>query len=265
MATQLLIYERAVPVNSAQHGDWSVKTGVDYAFAKHVNTVPLTAAEFASASEEYAIIFAGDDQTVMPAVMLGVRQDENLYVDDDGAWNGKYIPAFVRRYPFVFSRTDDGTRFTLCIDEEFTGCNTDGRGERLFDAEGEQTQYLQSILGFLQAYQAQFDRTAAFCAKLKELDLLEPMQAQVTVGSGERLALTGFMAVNRDRLKALDAEQVADLLQTDELELIFIHLNSMRNFDPLAQRVAPGETPAAQANGEDAPAADEAEESAAET
>lgn len=59
------------------------------------------------------------------------------------------MPAFLRRYPFVFSSNDDASTFTLCIDEEFDGLNQDGRGERLFDSEGERTQYLQNVLGFL--------------------------------------------------------------------------------------------------------------------
>ncbi len=262
MATQLLIYERAVPVSSTKHGDWSVKTGENYTFAKRVNTVPLTAAEFPNAGTEYAIVFAGDENAVMPTVILGVRRDENLYVTDDGVWNAKYIPAFVRRYPFVFSSTEEGAKFALCIDEEFSGCNTEGRGERLFDTTGEQTQYLKNVLGFLQAYQTQHLRTAQFCKKLQELDLLEPMQAQVTIGSGERLALAGFMAVNRDRLKALSGEQLSELARTDELELIYVHLQSMRNFAPMAERATGGEAPAAVGNGKDetAPAVTEAGE-----
>lgn len=255
MTTQLLIYEGAVPLSNQKHVGWSVKTGADFGFARHVNSVPLTAAEFASAGSEYAIVFSGED-AVMPAVILGVRQDENLYVADDGSWNAKYIPAFVRRYPFVFASADNNTNFTLCIDEEFSGCNTDGRGERLFDADGEKTQYLENILGFLQAYQAHFQRTQAFCGKLKDLDLLEPMQAQFTVGSsGERLALSGFMAVNRDRLKALSGDQLADLAQTDELELIYGHLQSMRNFTPTLERALGRTAPPTKANGHDAPGA----------
>ena len=35
------------------------------------------------------------------------------------------------------------------------------------------------------------------------------MQAQVTTQKGERLSLSGFMAVNRDRLKKLSGETLA--------------------------------------------------------
>ncbi len=239
MTTQLLIDQRAIPVTKQRHGDWSVKAGTDYAFTRQVNSVPLMAVEFPSAAAEYAIVFAGTEETVMPVVILGVKERENRYLTDTGGWQAKYIPAFVRRYPFVFSSSEDGTKFALCIDEEFTGCNQEGRGERLFDAEGEQTQYLRSVLEFLKSYQAQFQRTQAFCKKLKDLSLLEPMQAQFTLGTGERAMLAGFMAVNREKLKALSGEQLAELIKTDELELMFQHLQSMRNLSEVAQRAAP--------------------------
>ena len=71
----------------------------------------------------------------MPAALLGIRDKENLYVGQNGNWNAKYVPAFIRRYPFVFSSTDGG-RFTLCLDHEFDGVNRSGLGERLFDFEG---------------------------------------------------------------------------------------------------------------------------------
>jgi len=87
MAKQLLIYERAVPVNPRQHGDLSVKSGADYGFAKKVNSVPLMAAEVESACGEYAIVFAGQGKEVTPVVLLGVRDHENLYIDDKGTWN----------------------------------------------------------------------------------------------------------------------------------------------------------------------------------
>jgi len=89
------------------------------------------AAEFASAALEYAIVFGGTGDVVLPAAVLGVRTDENLYVTEQGGWQAKYIPAFVRRYPFVFFTRDEGKTFTLCIDEAFPGFNQSGRGERL--------------------------------------------------------------------------------------------------------------------------------------
>ena len=240
MATQLLIYENAVPVNRARHGGWSVEVGSDYNFCRSINSVPLMAVELPQAAREYPIVFAGSGDQIMPAVILGLRGNENLFLTPQAGWNADYIPAFVRRYPFVFSTSEDGTKFTLCIDESFAGFNQSGRGARLFDDEGKATPYVENVLKFLQEYQAQFRLTQAFCKHLVDLDLLEPMQAEITLASGERSSLTGFRAVSRDKLKALSGKQFADLAKTDELELVYMHLQGLRNFDRLKDRLAAG-------------------------
>ena len=231
MPTQLLIYKTAIPITRARHGDSHVEVDGHYGFSGDVNSVPLMAVEFPQAATEYAIVFAGSGKEIMPAVILGVRGNENLFLSGDSSWKARYVPAFLRRYPFVFSRTGD--RFVLCIDEEYPGFNKDKRGQPLFGEDGNPSPYVDNVLKFLQEYQAQFLRTQRFCERLAELDLLEPMQAQVTMQAGQRVSLGGFMAVSRDKLKALSGDKMNELAKTDELELLYLHLQSMRNFDGL--------------------------------
>jgi hypothetical protein len=238
MAAKQLIYETAVPVSKTRHANWSVEIGNDFAFTRNVNSVPLMAVEFPAAAAEYAVVFAGNEEAVMPAVILGMREHENLYLGPLGGWQARYVPAFLRRYPFVFSSQDEGKNFVLCIDEGFAGFNQEGRGEKLFNGEGKPSTYVDNVLKFLQSYQMEFRRTQAFCKKLQELNLLEPMRAQVTLDSGERMALTGFMAVNRGRLKTLAGEKLAEMARSDELELVYAHLHSMRNFAAMRDRYA---------------------------
>ena len=240
MTTQLLIYETAVPVSSSRHGKHSVEVGKGFAFSRKVNSVPLMAVEFPQAAAEYPVVFAQSGDAVVPVVILGARQNENLYLADDDSWRADYLPAFIRRYPFVFSPSDDGQTFTLCVDEAFPGLNTEGRGQALFNEDGKHTEYVDTVLKFLQEYRLQFMRTEAFCKKLKELDLLEPMQAQFTLPSGEKMSLTGFLAVDRKRLKALAAETLHELAASDGLELIYLHLQSLRNFNAIKNRLALG-------------------------
>jgi len=237
MSTQLLIYETAVPVSSGRHAKCSVEAGTGFGFARNLNSVPLMAVEFPQATAEYAVVFAQSGDDVVPVVILGARQNENLYLADDNAWRAKYVPAFIRRYPFVFSPSEDGKTFTLCVDEAFQGLNYLGRGQALFTEDGKHTPYVDNVLKFLQEYRSQFLRTQAFCKKIKELDLLEPMQAQFTLGSGEKMSLGGFMVVDRKRLKALPADTLSQLAGNDELELIYLHLQSMRNFTEVKDRL----------------------------
>lgn len=236
MAKQLLFYEQVVPISKEKHGNLSVKTGDNYHFAKVANAIPVTLGEFAPASLEYPLVFVENENSLMPVMVIGLQAEQNLYVNEDGEWQGKYIPAFVRRYPFVFALSDDQKTFTLCIDESFSGCNENGRGERLFDAEGEETQYLKNVLNFLKNYQTQFQATEQFSKKLQELELLEQMQMQFNSGEEQTASLSGFFAVSREKLKQLTGEQLAELMQLGWLELIYLHLQSINNFSNLVER-----------------------------
>ena len=173
----------------------------------------------------------------MPAVILGMRDKENLFLDATGGWQARYVPAFVRRYPFVFSASNDGKTLTLWVDEAFEGFNNDGRGERLFQDEGNPSAFTDNVLKFVQEYQRQFERTKAFCQKLIQFELLEPMQAQVSLDTGQKASLTGFMAVDPKKLKALPGEKLAELAKTDELEMLYLHLYSIRNFSSVKDRL----------------------------
>jgi SapC protein len=237
MAKQLLIYETAVPLSASRHGKMSLEQRSDFAFSNELNAVPLMAVEFIRAATEYAIVFAATGDDVLPAAVLGVRPNQNLYVGSNAKWEAKYIPAFIRRYPFVFAATGDRQMVTLCVDESHPGLNRDGKGRRLFDDDGKPSTFTNQVLTFLKEYQAHYERTRLFGQKLKEFDLLEPMTAQVTTPKGEKMALGGFMAVPRRKLRALSTDALASLAKTDELELLYLHLYSMRNFVDVKDRL----------------------------
>ncbi len=236
MAKQLLFYDTPAAVNSGRHGKMSLELAGDYGFARDVNSVPIAAAEFAHCAAEYPIVFAGEPSAPVPSVILGLDGSKNAFVGPDGKWLGSYLPAYIRRYPFVLShQTDDGTQ-TLHVDEAFSGLNEAGKGEALFDGD-KPSAYLEGVLKFQQEYQAQHQRTAAYAKRLAELELLKPMQANYTTPKGEKRTLQGFLTVDREKLKALGDEAVMKMFRTDELECTFLHLHSARNFAPLAQRV----------------------------
>ena len=237
MAKQLLIYESAIPVSATRHAGVSIEPNDSYAFSAGVNAVPLMAVEFPRASAEYAIVFAADGDEVMPVAVLGVRNEQNLYLSPDAHWKADYIPAFIRRYPFIFSASADRKTLTLCIDESHAGVNREGRGSALFGADAKPTPFVDKVLEFLKDYQAHFERTRVFGKRIKDLGLLEPMQAQVTTPKGEKIKLGGFLAIDRDKLRGLDGEELQKLAKNDELEMLYLHLASMRNFNDVKDRL----------------------------
>jgi len=236
MAPQLLFYNEVAPITAERHSNWHAREVTDFSFAKKTNSVPLMAAEFLSALSDYPIVFAGDDESVLPVLLLGMHNSENAFIGSDGDWKGRYIPAFVRRYPFVLALSDDGDKYYLCIDESFPGFNQSDEGPALINEDGTPTEYTEGVLQFLSQYQAEFERTQAICKKLKELNLLEAKQVQATSPNGETITVDGFYAVEPSRLATLTSEAIVDLVRSGIYELICFHLASLRNFELLRDR-----------------------------
>ena len=233
MNSEMLIHEMAVPVSAERHGDWSLEPANNFGCCALANSVPLMTVEFFNAASEYAIVFGDTEAGVMPSVILGLHRDENLYLTESGGWRAAYVPAFVRRYPFVYSLSDDASSFTLCVDESFPYFNIEGRGQRLFTPDKTPSPYLGRMLRYLEQYQREFDRTRSFCNKLLSFDLLEPICAEAATGKDENVSLDGLMAVNRDKARSLAAGKLSELAQSDEFGLLQSHLHSMRNFLPV--------------------------------
>ena len=238
MTKQLLFYEMVSPVSLTRHGEWSLGPMTDFSFAAQTNSVPLTIPEFQLAAQEYPIVFTLEGEEAVPVALLGFDQDAGLFVTEQG-WDARYVPAFVRRYPFVFSTSADGQTYTLCIDEACTALDRSGAtGERLF-RDGEKTPFLTGMLDFVNAYQVEHQRTRAFGKLLAGLGLLEPQEARVNKPGGGTVALSGFLVVNRDKLRALPEAKQAELIRTDGAELLYLHMQSLTNFDKLVARLKP--------------------------
>ena len=155
-----MYYEKPVLLNRDTHRDRKVKPSASFAFARKANSLYLAGVEFPEACKEYAIVFnLGANRKIVPVAMLGLRSRENLYVDAQDRWTASYIPAFVRRYPFVLAELP-GQNLGACIDEAFAGLNR-REGEALFDAAGNNTPFLQNALDFLGQYQQEYLRTVS--------------------------------------------------------------------------------------------------------
>ncbi len=241
MSKQLLIYNNISPVSSETHRDWSIQID-NHAFAEELNSVPLLATEIASVARELPVIFAKtqDDGGYVPLAVLGLKKGQNLFLDEKKRLTLRYVPGFLRRYPFAFANDGKSENFTLCIDDQFEGWSKDGsKGKRLFTETGEQTEELKGVMEFLKDYQYRAELTNVFCKRLAELELLEPMEANIKLKNdqeGGGFNLTGFYVVNREKLKKLKDEDVLELFKKDGLELIFSHLQSMQNLNLLVNK-----------------------------
>lgn len=237
---QPLFYKKVVPLNKEKHSKLFIEPIEGYEFAKDTNSLYIAAVEFGRVSREYPIVFGQDAQgEIFPVVLLGLKNNQNVFVDDKGKWDAEYIPAYARRYPFILAGQGDGEnqQFAVCIDEGYAGFNTAKEGQALFDSKGEQSPVLKQAVDFLQDYQKHVILTNELCRNINKLGILEPMQANVEMKSGDKLSLGGFQCVNREKLAGLKPGQLADLVKTGQMELIYAHLFSLNNVTRLMNKM----------------------------
>jgi hypothetical protein len=233
----LLFYDNPVALNKVTHKDTRIKPMVNnFGFAAKTNSVILAGVEFTEAAKEYPIVFASSGDSVIPVALLGLRNAENLFVAEDGSWDAKYIPAFVRRYPFVLAETGDEGQRVVCIDEDFSGFSSD-EGEPLFEND-EATPILQQALDFLDEYQKQYMRTETFVQRLKDNDLLMSLNAKIDMADGAQFALTGLLAVDEKKLLQLADDKALEFFKSGELAWVYCHLMSLGSMGRMVERIS---------------------------
>jgi hypothetical protein len=237
VAKQLMIYDNIQPLSSEVHRNWSVLVE-NYSFVSHMISVPLLATEIPFAAAEYPIVFSATatEGEYIPLAIMGLKEGENLLLNEKNQFDTRYIPAFIRRYPFVLGGDKAADTMALCIDADSPAVIQDGsKGRKLFEENGDQSEHLKEVVEFLKDYQYRAEMTKLFCKRLHELDLLEPMQANITFKGREdaNLNLTGFYVVKREKLKALSDADALDLFKKDGLELIYSHIQSLANLNHL--------------------------------
>jgi len=212
------------------------------AFARTLNAIPLSLAEFAPAMREYPIVFTSGDQgkTYTPVAVLGLSNGENLFVEAESWTRGSYLPAYARRYPFCMAqvRVQDKVQDNrlICVEKGFL----DDAGEALFDDAGKALPRWEGIQRLLTEFEADLERTREACAILHDYALLEPfsMQATPKEGNAGAVQLTGMHRVSEAKLNELNVQQLKNLMRKGILARAYLHLVSLENFARLLERRA---------------------------
>ena len=236
MATQSMFYDEVVPISLEQHRGHSVTMGQDYGFAAKHHALPLMMSEFHVAALDLPIVFGkAAEGGYTPLAMMGLKTEESMFVDAEGKYTGRYCPAVLRRYPFIFAHSADNTdQFALCVDGTARQIDASGEGaQKFFGEDDKPTEFLTKMMEFCKSYEIDLRKTAAAVKELDALGLFDPMRAQVALKDGRKVELTGFHVISRERLKALDKDVVHDFFTRDILEILHYHLISLKNMDRL--------------------------------
>lgn len=232
-------YKKVVALNSKIHRNLKFAVNeASFTFSCDTTAVLLAGVEFAEAAREYPIVFVrGQDRQMRPVALLGVREGENLFVDEQGKWDARYIPAFVRRYPFVMAEGGTQGQLVVCIDENCPALNVN-HGELLIDAEGNLQPRMNEVMQFLQNFQQEFMRTELITRQLNELDLFIQQGARFDTNTGETFQLNDFYLIDEAKFGRLADDKLPQLFRSGALGLAYLHLASLGNMRKLLDRVS---------------------------
>ena len=235
---QMFLYGRPELLNPEQHGALGVSPmDKPFEFAANVRALPLTVSEIPAASRDYPVVFGSVEQP-QPMAVVGIVEDGNLFVDQDGNWEEfRYVPGYVRRYPFGAAHEQSGERYAVVIDADYPGLKDDGE-RRLFEGK-DATQFTKDAVEFTRRYEDDRRMTQQFYEESKKFDLLAPQTAQYTPqGGGDPVSFAQYIGFDENKLKELSDSDFADLRKVGLLPIIYGQLTSMVHWRTLVSRRA---------------------------
>jgi len=241
-----LFYNSIEPLNLDQHGKMKVRGISSMPEVGKTHAVPLTVDEFTLVQRHFPIVFSVGDVPV-PIALMGLNEGVNVFLDENGRSTDPnlYIPAYLRRYPFLLAKLrPESDELSLCYDPTSGAVGDFDEGEPLFDGD-QPSAATKAILEFCEQFEAAGLRTNAFVEDLAKSDLL--MDGEVAIqpeGSEQPFVYRGFRMVDEEKIRNLRGDELRKMSQNGMLPLIYAHLFSLSQMrDIFARQMQQGKAP----------------------
>ncbi|MGQ0559394.1 MAG: SapC family protein [Sphingosinicella sp.] len=255
-----LFYQDLHPLSSSLHANWKTRATDRAPYFAGAHAIPLTVDEFIHAQRFMPIVFSTGDN-IVPLALTGLNEGVNVFVDDEGKPHGPfYVPAYVRRYPYLLARLQpDAKEMSLCFDPKTDLIGEFDEGIALFE-DGKPTEQLNAVLKFCEDFEVAGQRTAAFITELQSMELLIDGEVAIQTNENEQpFIYRGFRMVDEQKFRDLHGDQLRKINQNGMLPLIMAHLFSLAMVREIfGQQMAQGKVPPQMAQPAPAPAPAEA-------
>ncbi|MET1754611.1 SapC family protein [Novosphingobium sp. RD2P27] len=240
-----LFYNDLVLLSTQEHANWKSRSTDKAKWLAGVNTVPLTVEEFPMAQRHFPIVFSAGDNP-FPIALMGMNEGVNVFVEEDGTVPSPiYMPAYVRRYPFLLARVQPNSdELSLCVDPTSDLVGEFEDGQPLFDGNNP-SEACQNTLKFCEQFEIAGQKTANFMAELQKHNLLMDGELNIEIGTGEPVNYRGFRMVDENKLREVRGDILRTWNQSGLLALIYAHLFSLDLVrDIFGRQIAQGKGPA---------------------
>jgi hypothetical protein len=196
-----MFFNKLMTLDRVLHADMKLDTQSGYGFAAKTHLIPITVAEFRFVARQYPIIFSSGE-IPMPFAVVGLRENTNLMVDDDGKWRARsYIPAAVHTYPFILLPIQkDSNEVSVVIDP--LAASLGDKGEALF-LDGKATPILDRIVQLTTHFRAGMMATIAFGKAIAEAGLLTPRGVELVLLDGSKFRIDNFLTLDPEKFNKL--------------------------------------------------------------
>lgn len=233
---QMYLYEKPELLTLESHGTLGITPNDrPFDFVKNINVVPLTIVEFGSAQRHCPIVFSSFEDPV-PLAVVGVVDQQNLFVDAEGHWDPMvYVPTYLRCHPFAIASGGPDGQVAVVVDRNAATVTENAKFP--FFVDGKISKETDALMQLCAHHDAQAKRTRELGAKVKELELLTGARATYTPeGSSEPETLMDYISIDADKLTNLDADTVHELHTSGLLSAMYLQLYSLENWRHLMAR-----------------------------
>lgn len=223
-----------IPLRSSDHATLGWQRFTAYSFAGEYDQVPITVAEVQQVALGYPMAFRGSAPDREVVAILGLQPRQNLYVDLDGRWQSRYVPACFRAYPFSLGEVQGDGSALWVRSVEMVPMERPGVTPFFTD------QGLHPLVQETRKFLLQFEQGRASLQKtvaaIDQAGLLCPWNAAAAVepaNSSKDAAV--LYRIDEARLQALPDEALLALRHAGALPVIYAQLVSIGHLARLQQ------------------------------
>lgn len=227
------MFTKVENLDPAKHRDLRFKPAVDFGFAAALASVPISVTEIVEISRYYPIAFSGESP-LLPVALLSLEEGRNFYLDGEGKWIVPYIPAHVRRYPFILGATDQPEKFTVMADMDAPHFSS-AEGEPLYDENGNKSPALQHATNFLSLYQQELAATQKLLEPLTASGIITTQRIDMTGADGQKASFEGIHSIDQKKMLELDDATLAGWVRNGLMGVVYAHGSSLKNLNLLAE------------------------------